>query len=252
MIKWVDWNPLAITGTRGLIATLAFWVLLRRPQFTWSSAQIGGGVAYAFTGFLFITATKWTTAANAIILQYTAPVYVALFGIWFLKESVRKMDWFLIAGILGGMVLFFFDQLSMEGLWGNILAILSSITFAWFILFLRKQKHQSPVESVLIGSAIAAMIGFPFMFDSLPDLQSWLALLFLGLIQQGLALFLYTTAIKHVTALEAIVISTLEPIFNPIWVLWFIGELPGFWALAGGSVVIVVVTFRGIVIARQH
>ncbi len=209
------------------------------------------GIAYALTVLLFITSTKLTTAANAILLQYTAPIYVALLGNWFLKEKARRTDWVALLFIFGGMVLFFFDRLSEQGIWGNILAILSGMTLAWFILSSRKQKNHSPLETVLLGSMLAVPIGVPFVFESLPDLQGWLALLFLGLVQQGVAFVLYSFAVKYVSALETSLILTLEPILNPVWVLFLIGEIPGFWAFIGGLTVLLSIIIRSVILARK-
>jgi drug/metabolite transporter (DMT)-like permease len=109
LIKWVEWHPLAIAGVRSAIAAATLWAVLRRPRFDWSAAQIGGAVAYAATVLLYVSAVKLTTAANAILLQYTAPIYVALFGAWFLGERTTWLDWLAIACSLGGMALFFRD-----------------------------------------------------------------------------------------------------------------------------------------------
>ena len=151
-IKWVTWNPLAISGARSAIAIVVLLIALRRVQFSWSFAQVGGAVAYTVTVTLFVVATKLTTSANAILLQYTAPVYAALFGAWFLGERISWLDWATIAVVIGGMILFFFDRLTPGGMLGNVLAITSGVTYAGLVTFLRKQKEASPLESVLMGT----------------------------------------------------------------------------------------------------
>src|SRR5512143_1034857 len=95
-ITLVSCNPIAIAGVRSLIAFLVIFAFQRRPSFTWSFSQVGGAVAYCMTVTLFVTATKFTTAANAILLQYTAPIYVALLSAWLLKEETRWFDWMII------------------------------------------------------------------------------------------------------------------------------------------------------------
>ena len=249
LIKWVSWNPIAIAGARSAIAVLVLLAVLRRPHLTWSFAQIGGAIAYAASVILFVSATKLTTAANAILLQYTAPIYIALFGAWFLGERATRLDWITIFVVIGGMVLFFLDDLTTGGFWGNVCAISSGVTFASFILFMRKQKSDSPLESVLLGNILTALIGFPFMFEAMPSASSWVGLMLSGVLQLGLSHVLYATAIKHVTALEAILISVIEPILNPVWVLLIMGETPGPWALLGGFIVLVSVTIRYVVTA---
>lgn len=246
LIKWVEWHPIAIAGTRSAIAAATLWALLRRPRFDWSAAQIGGAVAYAATVLLYVSAVKITTAANAILLQYTAPIYVALFGAWFLGERTGWIDWLAVALSFGGIALFFRDSLSSQALWGDVLAVLSGVTLAWMVLFLRKQKAGAPMESVLLGNILAALASIPFLWGEAPSIKGWAGLILLGVFQLGLSYALYATAIRHVTAVEAVLFSTLEPILNPIWVLLLIGERPGPWALAGGALVVTAITARGL------
>jgi drug/metabolite transporter (DMT)-like permease len=252
LIKWVQWNPMAISGMRSAIAALFLLVVLRRPRFTWSPAQLGCAVAYAGTVILFVVANKWTTAANAILLQYTGPIWVALFGGWFLGERATWIDWAAIALVIGGMSLFFLESLGGGGLSGDIVAVLSGVCFGSLALFMRKQRGGSPVESIILGNALAALAGLPFMFDALPDASSWGGLLLLGIVQLGVPYWLYSVAIHHITALEAILIPVIEPLLNPLWVLLLLGEAPGPLALVGGAVVLGAVTGRGALVARRQ
>ncbi|WP_321401246.1 DMT family transporter [Maridesulfovibrio sp.] len=246
-IKLVDWNPMAITGVRSGLAALTLGILFRgRLKFGFSLVQLGAAVGYAGLLITNVAATKLTTSANAILLAYTAPVYVALLAPWFLKEKTSRSDWFFIAITVGGMVLFFLDKLSPSGLWGNIIAVVTGISYAVFTLCMRAQKSSSPVESVIMGHILTATCGLPFMFSSIPSAESWVGLIYLGIFQQGISLALYTWAIKRLGALEAILIMTLEPIFNPILVAVGYGEIPGRWAIIGGLVVIGSVTVRGV------
>ena len=249
LLKMISWNPIAIAGMRSAIGAIVLLAFLRRPHITWSSAQIGGAIAYAVTVILFVSANKLTTAANAILLQYTSPIYVALFGAWFLRERATRLAWVIILIVMGGMVLFFLDDLTTGGFWGNVCAISSGVTFACFVLFMRKQKDDSPVESVLLGNILTALVGLPFMFEAIPNASSWIGLVLLGVFQLGLSHALYATAIKHVTALEAILIPVIEPILNPLWVLLIVGETPGPWAFLGGLIILFSVTVRCVVAA---
>jgi drug/metabolite transporter (DMT)-like permease len=249
LLKMISWNPIAIAGMRSAIAAIVLLAFLHRPHMTWSSAQIGAAIAYTVTVILFVSANKLTTAANAILLQYTSPIYVALFGAWFLRERATRLDWVIILVVMGGMVLFFLDDLTIGGFWGNVCAISSGVTFACFVLFMRKQKDDSPVESVLLGNILTALVGFPFMFEAMPNASGWIGLVLLGVFQLGLSHALYATAIKHVTALEAILIPVIEPILNPLWVLLIVGEAPGPWAFLGGFIILFSVTVRCVVAA---
>ena len=244
LIKNVDSNPLAISGMRSIIASLVILVALGKPKFTWSFSQIASALAYTITVILFVSANKMTTAANAILLQSTAPIYVALLSAWILKEEVRLLDWITIVTVFGGMALFFLENLDSRGMVGNIMAVASGVTFALFNVFMRLQKDGSPMESVLLGNILTAVVGIPFLIGSLPSLSGWVNLIILGVAQLGLSYVFYSEAIKHSTALEAVLILMIEPILSPVWVFLFIGEVPGKLPMIGGAIVIGAITIR--------
>lgn len=245
LIKWVEWHPLAISGMRSAIGALFLLLVFRPRGFRWNRHLIGGAVAYAVCVTSFVAANKLTSAANAILLQYTAPAHVALFGSWFLGERPQRVDWFALAAVMLGMVLFFVDDLTLAGFWGNIVALISGLGFAWMALFLRKQKDADPVHSVILGNLLAAVVALPFMFGAAPSARGWLGLALLGVFQVGTAYALFSLAIRHVTALESMLIPTLEPILNPVWVLLLLGEKPGLMAVIGGTIIILAITLRG-------
>jgi drug/metabolite transporter (DMT)-like permease len=251
LVKWVDLNPLAITGVRSAIASVVFLIFIGKPKFTWSFNQLGGAVVFAATVILFVASIKLTTAANAILLSYTAPIFTALFSGWFLNEKVFWHDWLATTIVVGGIALFFIGRLETRGLWGNIMAIGSGLTWAWMALFLRKQKSGSPFESILLGHWLASLIGLPFILRGGPSFNGWLGLIFLGVLQQGIAQIMYTLAIKKVKALDSMLIISIEPVLNPLLVFIFIGEKPGKLALLGGSLVFAAVTVRSIGRARK-
>jgi drug/metabolite transporter (DMT)-like permease len=251
LVKLVDLHPLATAGMRSAIAGLVVLAFLRRPRFALSWSLWGGAVAFAASQLLFISATRLTTAANAVFLQYTAPIHVAVFGTWFLKERLRWLDALSIGAVLVGMFLFFGDELTTAGLWGNVCAVGSGVAFAWVILVLRQQKDGPILEIVLLGNLLTALAGVPFMFAGLPDAKGWLGIVLLGVFQLGLSYVLYAVVIKHLRAMEAVLIQTIEPILNPVWVLVFLAEVPGRWALVGGGIVLLSVTFCAILVARE-
>ncbi len=245
LIKAADWPPLAVAGGRGIVAAVFLYLTNRSLRFTFSRIQLTAAFAYAGCTVLFVTATKLTTAANAILLQYTAPVWVALLGAWFLKERTTRADWLTIVVVLGGMALFFADGLQFGGLLGNITGVLSGVCFAAMTVALRRQKDGSPVESIILGNAIAFIIGLPFMFGQpLPSPTGIAAIVALGIVQLGFSYWLYARAIRQVTALEAVIIPVIEPILNPVWVFLMAGERPSRWALVGGVIVLSAVTLR--------
>ncbi len=248
LFKYVEWPGLAAAGGRGLIAALFLLaVSWRSLRFTWSALQVGAAVAYAACTILFTLANKMTTAANAILLQYTAPVWIALLGAWLLREHTTRADWFTIAAVLGGLALFFYEGLQLNSIPGLLVALASGMAFAVMTILMRKQKATSALESIILGNLISFAIGIPALASApaLPP-SGWLALGLLGTVQLGLAYFFYAKAIKHVTALEAVLIPVLEPILNPIWVLLAVGERPSPLALAGGAVVLTAVTLRAV------
>lgn len=251
LIKWVSLPALAVAGFRSAIALPVLLVFFGRRAVNFSAAQLIGAVCYAATVTLFVSATKLTTSGNAILLQYTAPLYVALLSGWLLHERTRWFDWTAIAAVLCGMSLFFIDELSAEGMAGNILAVLSGVAFASLIIAMRRQKDASPAGSAILGNLLTALICLPWMVQTQPGGADWIGLVLLGVFQLGLSYACYVVAIKNVTAMEAILIPTLEPVLNPLWTLLFIGEQIGAWALLGGVVVILSIVFRAVMDYRR-
>ncbi len=251
LIKGIAWPPLAIAGGRGLIAALFLLATNRGLRFHFSRAQVLGAVAYAACTVTFCVATKLTTAANAILLQYTAPVWIALLGAWFLGERATRADWAMIVVSLGGMALFFRDGLELGHAAGDTLGVLSGVCFAAMIMALRHQKDTSASESIILGNLLAFLIGLPWIARA-PALNvaGWTLLVLLGVVQLGVSYWLYARAIRHVTALEAVLLPVIEPILNPVWVLIALGEKPAPLALAGGTIVVAAVTLRALASIR--
>lgn len=249
LFKLVDWPPLAVAGGRGLIAALFLIAVRGRAlRFTWSPLQISAAVAYAGCTVLFAAANKMTTAANAILLQYTAPMWVALLGAWLLGERARRSDWVTIGITFIGMAIFLFEGLRVKDLAGILVSIGSGVCFGAMTVLLRKQKAGSPLESIILGNVLAFGVGLPAMWSAgaLPAPTGIAALIALGVVQLGVPYLLYAYAIKHVTALEAVLIPIIEPILNPIWVLLLVNERPSPLSLVGGAIVIGAVTWRAI------
>ncbi len=251
LIKGVAWPPLAIAGGRGIVAALFLLATTRGLKFTWSRVQVGAAVAYASCTVTFVIANKLTTAANAILLQYTAPVWVALLGAWLLRERPTRADWLAIVAAFAGMSLFFANELKWISVVGNLIGVVSGMSFAVMAILMRKQKDGSAVESIILGNLLAFVIGLPAIVTA-PALPAsgWLWLLLLGVVQLGLSYRFYAKAIKHVTALEAVLIPVIEPVLNPVWVLLCFGERPGALALVGGVIVLGAVTLRAIASIR--
>ncbi len=262
LIKLVDWHPLAIWSARSAIAAAMLW-LVRRPSLRGiTRGEWAAAASLAATTSLFILANKLTTAANAILIQYSAPVWVALLGVWFLGERATRLDWIAIGLVLVGIALFFFEELTVDHVAGNLVALTAGVAFAFSAMTLRRVAlaHQAgahaappldPLRPMLLGNVIGAVLGAPAMFlDAPPGAAGWGALLALGVVQQGAAYLCYARAIRHATALDAMLVPVIEPILSPLWVALAVGERPGPWALVGGTIVVGAVTLRAVLRSR--
>lgn len=252
-IKLIDLGPLTIVGVRSAIAaTMMIALYNKNLRFNWSFPQLAGALAYSGTVILFVSATKMTTAANVVFLHYTTPVFTALLGAWLLREKLTRIDWLVMVVVMGGMALFFFDEFTPGGFWGNIMAIISAVSFAFMIIALRLQKNSSTLETIILGNLVTALACSFFIIKEPPAVIDWLPLLYMGTIQIGLSFIMYCSAIKYLPALDAVLIQTIEPLLNPIWVFLIIGEVPGLWAIIGGIIVLAAVTIRNIYTNRKQ
>ena len=256
-IKLIDWQPFAIAGFRSAIAAVFLLFMLKgRPRLDFSAVQVGSAAAYAATMLLFVYANKATTSANAILLQYGAPIYVSFLGAIFLKEHPKIEHWLALVAILGGMVLFFMDSLGKGNFFGDGVAVLSGIAFAFNIVLMRKQKDTGPLDAIMLGhvfTAVAAGIISVVMGAPAPKFSagSVFSILMLGFVQIGMASVFFSYAIKRITALQSILIAVIEPLANPLWVFLATGEVPGLRSVLGGAVIVAAVLASSIVSVRR-
>ena len=239
-IKLVNLNPMAITGIRSLGAAVVLLIYIKKPKLYWNRYFFAGVLAYSMMVILYVISIRLTTAANAIFLEFTAPLYVVAFSYFLLNERINRFDIFAMVIIFLGMGLFFMDELSFYGFWGNILALLAGVCLALVTVLIRKEK-ESAFEIVFFGNALTTIICLPFIiqgFNSTTQVD-WFIIFGLGIFQLGIPYLLYTTALKYVSALDAILVGMLEPVFNPIWVYIFVGEAMGEWAFIGAALVII-------------
>lgn len=248
IIKLINLNAMAISGARSGIAAIVILLYLKKPKIKLTKAKLLGSACYAANSLFFVLANKLTTSANTILLQFTAPIWVAIFSLVFLKEKVSKTDWIAIFTVFMGMTLFFLGDLQFGHVIGNIVAIISGAAMAGFVIIAKLEAKGKPVEMVLIGCVFNFTICSPFLIGTVGNID-WVTagLLFvLGVFQLGIPYILYTKAIKYVSSLEAILITVLEPLLNPVWVFLIAGESPGYLALLGGLIVLSAVVLRGI------
>jgi len=250
-IKLVPLDALGVVFWRALL-TVAFLVAVFRPGLErWKRASLGTAVVYALMILTFVTATKWTTAANAIFLQYTGPFYVLALGPWLLKETFRKADAVAIAVALGGMSLFFVGRLEGGHLAGNLMGVVSGVFFGLTVLLLRRDQSRDAMASVFLGNVLAGAVALPFAWGNLAlDAKGFAVVAFLGVVQMGIAYILFVRGLSVVPAAEASLLGMLEPTFNPLWAYLGLGERPSGWALLGGAIVLSAVAGRTVWGAR--
>ena len=256
-IKLIDWNSLVIGGFRSAIAAAVLWIVLWRrgtPRPVWNRSTLLTGLCLGGTTALFVMANKLTTAANAIVLQSANPVFVLLFCAMGRGQRITRRDLTVVAVVMLGVVLFFVDDLSPGGLLGNTVALLSAVLLAAAFLFASSAAslHET-MSGVLIGHLLSALIGVPFLFLEPPVFTpvSVGAILFLGVFQLGIPYVLFSYAARVCPPLAISLIGMLEPIFSPICVAIFVGEIPGPLALTGGVIVIITLCLWCACNARQ-
>ena len=258
-IKLLVWHPVVITGLRSLLAAVFLLVVrlaapppkgFKNPPFPfWAAATI-----FAATMFIFVIANKLTTSANAIMLQYSSPIWAALLGWWLIKEKPHWEHWAAMLLVFGGLALFFRDDLGRGALLGNALAVLSGIFYGAQSVFLRMMKNGNPRDALLMAHFISAIVGIPFIFIYPPSLSasSLLSILYMGTIQIGLASLLFAYGLKRISAVQAMLIAMVEPVLNPVWVMAIIGEKPSVTALAGGAIIIAAVAASSLIGKRRE
>ncbi len=241
-IKYVQDSALKVTFYRSIFAAIAlFLVFPRQVRVKPTPAFLTAILSYGGTLTSFVFATKLTTAANAIFLQYAGVVWVLLLSPLVLREKMQRRDVIAIVVAMTGMALFFVGKFEARGMSGNAMALLSSFFFATMILALRRE-HEKSRAAVTWGNVVLAIALFPFvMHDLTLTMKSFFALLFLGVVQIGVAYALFVKGLQHVTATQASLTGMLEPVANPIWVLLFLGEKPSVYAIAGGVIVLMAI-----------
>ena len=249
-IKIIDWKPLSILSGRNVVSFFVFLIYLRRLDVRWSRLEVFGAISNVATQLFFIIATKLTAAANAIFLQYTAPLYILVFGFGVLGERPRRSDWIAMPIIFCGLILFLGDGLQFSGVYGNLLGAGSGVSMAGMMLCMRRQKAGVPAHMILLGSLISILLGFPSLIQESFSLKNVGVILFMGVFQMGFAFVFFSIAIRHLDALESSLILFIEPICNPVWVFLVIGEIPGNLAVAGGILVIGTAVARAAISSR--
>lgn len=242
-IKLVELPPLAITAWRSAYASLVFFLLFRQKVWNTNRQMWYNSAFYAVMLLAFVSATKLTTAANAIFLQFTAPVYVLIMEPVLFKLKLRKADIWVVVAALLSMSLFFVGTFQPGGMLGNFLGLLSGLALAGFFLGQRLNPPKTHFAAIFWGNLIVVLLSVPFCLATGLDLWSgwpdfW-RLTFLGIVQIGIAYALFTYGLQRVLAIEASLVAFIEPVLNPLWVWIGYGEAPDKWALLGGTLIII-------------
>ncbi len=245
-IKLIPWNAFVISGIRSLIAGLTLYTFMRieHRKVTINKKTIVAGLITALVYSTFVLANKLTTAANAIVLQFSSPMFIIAISVLFYKQKISRADIIAVIATMLGISLFFFDQLSGGYLYGNILSIVSGVLMAIMYIAMGNVNSDERFTALLLGQVFAFLISVPFIIATKPEmtLMPIVYILILGVFQIGMAYVLYAKALDHCPPLACNLLGALEPLLNPVWVFIFDGERPGFFALIGGVIVIASVT----------
>ena len=210
-----------------------------------------GALCIFGTNTLFSVANKMTTAANSIVLQFTAPIFVILFSLLFWRRRPKRLDVLACAVVFGGVLFFFVDSLEMGGGLGNLLALLSGVTYSGVFL-MNDMPDSDGISSVFWGDVLSAVTGLPFLLQETEFTSTAiLSLVVLGVFQVAVAFILLTVGLKTTPPVTASLVSGIEPVLNPILVAVFYKETMGFFALVGAAIVIVGVVGYNVLQARQ-
>lgn len=245
-IKLIPWNSIVIAGIRSLIAGAVMFVYMRykRIGFTADRRSMLGGLALCCTLTCFVAANKLTTAANSIVLQFTAPMFIVVFSVLFLKKKFSRSDIFAVVLTMLGISLFFLDQLTPGHLLGNCVAIVAGMAFAGYYMSLEGASESERMSAILMAHGLTFCVSIPFIALEPPELGAApvICIFILGVVQLGIPYVLLGRASGSCPPLACSLLGAVEPLLNPVWVFIFDGEAPGMWALIGGVVVVVTIT----------
>ncbi len=246
LIKMIPWNPLVICGVRSLLASAVLYIYMRvsGAKVRLNRYSVSSGLLLAGLMFCFVFSNKLTTAANAIVLEYTSPVLILVFSAVFLKQKFGRQDYIAVAAVFFGIALSFFDHLSPGHIAGNCIALLSGVFCAVSYIVCGRSDNDSRLSGILFSHILSAAGGLPFLAVYPPHFTapSVLSVLALGIFQIGISYIFYALAMRQCPPLACSLIGALEPLLNPVWVFLFNGEAPGAFALCGGAVVLLSVT----------
>ena len=245
LIKLISLNAMQLSFFRCSIAAVVFAILFRKKLLVVNGLTFLNALFYAAVLTTFVIATKTTTAANAIFLQSTAPIYVLIFEPIFTKTKLERINVITMLVCFIGMIFFFIGEISPGHLEGNLVALISGITFASFFIGMKKNGKEFQQSSIFYGNILVALICIPFILDLKPlSVDDLWMVTFLGVFQIAIAYALFSYGLKRILAVEASILSMFEPVLNPVWVLIGYGEVPSLPAAIGGGIIIIAIFAR--------
>ncbi|WP_164914442.1 DMT family transporter [Aminipila luticellarii] len=245
-IKLLPWNAFAIAGARSLIAAIIVYTYIRHKkiQMKFVKQAFVSGAFLSGVFLSFVIANKLTTAANAIVLQFTSPVFILILSAVFLHKKCRRGDLITVTATLAGISLFFLDHLTPGGMLGNGFGMFTGLMVACSYLIVGEVDEETRMTGIFLGQIFTAVIGMPALIftETAITTPALFSILALGIFQLGIPYVLFGLAMKNGSALSCNLIGAIEPLLNPVWVFLFNGEAPGFFALIGAVIVITAIT----------
>jgi drug/metabolite transporter, DME family len=247
-IKLISFNAMQLSFFRCSIAAITFGIIFRKRILLINKFSILNSLIYAMVLITFVIATKTTTAANAIFLQATAPIYVLIFEPLIAKTKYERINIITVGVCILGMLLFFVGKLEPGHLEGNIIALISGVGFAALFLGMKKIYSQYQQSSIFWGNILVTLICIPFLFslEVMPFSDLWMVS-FLGVFQIAFAYAFFASGLKRIYAVEASIIAMVEPVFNPVWVFLGYGETPSITAIIGGLIILSTIIVRSLI-----
>jgi len=245
-IKLINANGFVIAGFRGLFACLTTFAYIKisKIDIVFNKTVIKNALFLAGLFFCFVVSNKLTTAANAIVLQFTTPVWIMLITGLFKHQKLKKNDSVAAVCTLVGVALCFVDKMEGGYLWGNIIAVVAGLMMAFMYISMGESNDVNRINGTLFGHLFTAVIGIPFLFFTENEInaRAILFLVILGVVQLGIPYILLNLSSKSCPPLACCLLGAVEPLLNPVWVALFGGEVPGILAIIGGVIVIATVT----------
>jgi drug/metabolite transporter (DMT)-like permease len=228
-----------------LFASLVFIPFLKSSEFSFNGPVLISVTSYTAAITAFVSANKLTTAANAIVLQYTAPVLVYLFSRLVLGEKISSPNALALAVSMVGVGFISIDNAGEPEMSGVLLALLSGVLFALYMVNLQRLKEFSATYLTWLNNLVCALLLLPFVKARLAlSTDQLLIVAIMGAVQLGLPYFLFSRGLRSIPLQEAALIALVEPVLNPVWVALIIGEIPSVATLLGGAMILAALAVR--------